>query len=67
MKHPNISVLKLINKNTKKKSLTLDMAFSLPGSILPGYRFEGMRITLRWTRDDIVGPVDMVIRITANK
>lgn len=46
--------------------LTRDMACSLPGNALPGCLFEGMRMTLRWTRDDIVDPVDIVMRITVD-
>lgn len=40
---------------------------NLPGNALPGCRFDGIRNTFRWTRDVMVGPVDMVIRITNNK
>lgn len=40
---------------------------NLLGIALPGCRFDGIRSTFRWTRDAIVAPVDMVIRITVNK
>lgn len=40
---------------------------SFPGNALPGCRFDGIRKTFRWTRDVMVDPVDMVIRITAKR
>lgn len=40
---------------------------SFPGRALPGCRFGGIRRTFRWTRDVMVDPVDMVIRITKKK
>lgn len=40
---------------------------SFPGRALPGCRFDGIRRTFRWTRDVMVDPVDMVIRITKKK
>lgn len=39
---------------------------SLPGNVFPGCRFDGIRNTLRCTRDVMVDPVDIVIRITKN-
>lgn len=40
---------------------------SFPGIALPGCRLDGIRNTFRWTRDVMVDPVDMVIRITKKK
>lgn len=40
---------------------------NFPGNALPGWRFGGILTILRCTRDDIVDPVDIVIRITATK
>lgn len=39
----------------------------LPGNALPGCRFDGIRNTFRCTRDVMVDPVDIVIRITDKK
>lgn len=46
---------------------TREIVCNFPGKALPGCRFDGILNTFRCTREDIVDPVDIVIRITVKK
>lgn len=52
---------------SSRDKFTREIVCSFPGNALPGCRFDGILNTLRCTRDDIVDPVDIVIRITVKR